>query len=221
MDLVHFSRVKTLASLYFKQAEKSYLEFLRLSKDIFELSGEDDDSDTHEIKEACSLAGIQTIVFSAMCVEAGAYDYAAVHLGDEYALQHLDKLDIISKWLISLRLISHYELPKSSATFGSLKRLVRARNKLAHVKSEEFDFESPAEQYARIERESEQLRRDVHESYRCLALMSITFQRFAPAAAYHLPWRFIEAVMNPDPIPEQLRAIVTECRGIVRALAEG
>ena len=220
-DPLCFARVKNLSSLYYKQAELSYLSFLKFEKELPASPKEPSDEGYFVERDAHSLAEIQTIVFSAMCIEASVYDYAAVHLGDDFVLQHLDKLDIISKWIISLRLISGYALPKGGALYGSLKRLIRARNLLVHIKSEEFDITSPIEQYERLQREGEQIKRDVHESFKCLVLMSLTLQRVAPAASYHLPWRFLDSSHGPDPLPEELRAVVNNCRQILSASVEG
>lgn len=215
-----FSRVKVLGSLYYKQAESSYLSFLNLERDISISPKDPSDEDYFPQQDAHSLAGIQTIVFSAMCVEAAVYDYAAVHLGDEFVQQHLDKLDVISKWILSLRLISNYSLPRHGALHGSLKCLIRSRNLLVHIKSEEFHFTDPNKQYDRLQRESDQLNRNVHESFRCLPLMSLTLQRFAPEASYHLPWRFLDRDSFSTPVPKELKAVINECRQILSASVE-
>jgi hypothetical protein len=77
-----------------------------------------------------------------MCFESAIYEYAGDHLGDAYVQDHIDKLDVLSKWLIVSRLVTGYELRKDQAPYAALKELVSARNKLVHSKSESLDFET-------------------------------------------------------------------------------
>lgn len=80
-------------------------------------------------------AAIECIVFSALSLEAQIYDFAARYFGDSYAAQHLDKLDLVSKWLVVPRLVTGKEIKKDGAAFGHLRELVRIRNSLVHYKS--------------------------------------------------------------------------------------
>jgi hypothetical protein len=79
--------------------------------------------------------GIEIIVFVAMSLEAAIYDYAAWHLGDTYVRNHLDKLDLVSKWLIVPQLITGKAIPTGRPPYERLKALVVARNALVHAKS--------------------------------------------------------------------------------------
>ena len=52
------------------------------------------------------------IVFAALAVEAYMYDYAARNLGEQFVASHLDRLDVVSKWVIIPRLVTGKGFPK-------------------------------------------------------------------------------------------------------------
>jgi hypothetical protein len=75
-----------------------------------------------------------SIIFSAMTVEGYIYDYGARNLSDTY-MEHLDKLDTVSKWIVIPRLITGKELSRDRKAFAMLRNLIKERNALVHVKS--------------------------------------------------------------------------------------
>jgi hypothetical protein len=99
-------------------------------------------SDAHQVEhELVSLqekifeSAINVIVFSAMTLEAYVYDYASRNLTDSFVQDHLDKLDLVSKWVVIPRLLTGKELPRDHRWFTKLKRLIQQRNALIHHKS--------------------------------------------------------------------------------------
>ncbi len=62
-----------------------------------------------------------------MCLEAAINDYAGTHLETGYFETHLSSLDVVSKWVVIPKLVCSNQLDKSSAAFGALKHLIRAR----------------------------------------------------------------------------------------------
>lgn len=78
---------------------------------------------------------ISCIVFSALAIEAYIYDYGARRLGDVFVKDHIDKLDLISKIIIILKLVLFVDFPKDSKIYFNLKNLIKSRNNLVHYKS--------------------------------------------------------------------------------------
>ncbi|WP_394747266.1 hypothetical protein [Spongiimicrobium salis] len=78
---------------------------------------------------------IKTLTFLATFLESYINDLSGIVLGDQYSRKHLDKLDLVSKWMIIPRLITGKELDKSKSYYGKLKQLVSWRNQLVHPKS--------------------------------------------------------------------------------------
>ncbi|HEY7491716.1 MAG TPA: hypothetical protein VIH59_11490, partial [Candidatus Tectomicrobia bacterium] len=62
-------------------------------------------------------AAVIAITFAGMCLEAFFYDYAATSLGDTFAADHLDKLDLCSKLLVVPRLVCGTGIEKSSPVY--------------------------------------------------------------------------------------------------------
>ena len=91
----------------------------------------------YEMREQAAVIGI---TFAAMCLEAFFYDYAATELGDTFAEEHLDKLDLPSKLIVIPRLVCCKGIKKSSDVYEKVKRLSKDRNYLVHFKSKPFDL---------------------------------------------------------------------------------
>lgn len=83
-------------------------------------------------------SAVIAITFAGMALEAFFYDYAADQLGDGFVKEHLDKLDLKSKFLVYPRLLVGKAPEKSTASYQMLGKLVALRNDLVHFKSKSF-----------------------------------------------------------------------------------
>jgi hypothetical protein len=128
----------SLDATFFEVAKESYERYFELEerassfdlKDSLEL-----ESRMYEITTRQHKHELITICFSAMCVEAFIYDYAARHTSDSYAKKYLDKLDVVAKWVVIPRLVIGKDFPRNSQAFELLKFLITTRNGLVHFKS--------------------------------------------------------------------------------------
>ncbi len=111
-------------------AQMTTLTHEAISEDEIE-SNLEKQQECYELREQ---AAVIVITFSGMCLEAFFYDYAATHLGDTYAKEHLDKLDLKSKLLIIPRLVCGKEIDKSAHVYQKVQQLVTDRNYLVHFK---------------------------------------------------------------------------------------
>lgn len=82
---------------------------------------------------------ITSFIYLSMFVESYIFDYGARRLGDNFVKDHLDKLDIISKWIVIPKLITGYEIDKSKKSFETLKKFIHNRNKLVHHKTKNLN----------------------------------------------------------------------------------
>jgi len=87
------------------------------------------------LEQAIGKHGVVVIVFAGMALDAYIYDYAARNLSDSFVRKYLDKLDIVSKWVIVPRLITGQEIQRNSRGFQLLVQLVKQRNNIVHSKS--------------------------------------------------------------------------------------
>jgi hypothetical protein len=155
---------------------------------------------------------VQTIVLSAMCLEAAIFDYAAIHLGDAYVSDHLDKIDLLSKWVIVMRFVSDHHYEKGEEPYNSLKQLVTARNRLVHSKSEAFDHYNSERQVDRLFAESEQFDRDVHNAFRAMVLISMDYEM--NQGSEHNPLSYFSQAKKYDHSP--LKEVVSACRRVIK-----
>ena len=95
-------------------------------------------------------AAMIAVTFAGMTLEAFFYDYAADALGNQHVKDHLDKLDLPSKYLVYPKLVCGAAPNKSEHTFELVRNLTRLRNDLVHAKSKAFplgQLDAAAEHY--------------------------------------------------------------------------
>lgn len=211
---LNFARVQTLTLLFADGCERGYDDYLACNERIIEFGEVEYDQQLWDLERRRDIAGLQTIVFAGMCFESAIYDYAADHLGDEFVRNHIDKLDVLSKWLIVLRLVAGHELRKDHAPYGALKALVSVRNKLVHTKSKPFHFENVQSHLTQMDAYNEMYVAAVHNAYRALLLMSMHLESTVGVLHNPLP-SYDPKVALGLRIPLRLQPVVSECRDII------
>jgi hypothetical protein len=135
-------REDSRASSHFTLTYEAYARFrLDLGRSAHSLAAsaagcEIPDSDLwdKQLESAVRYLMVQHL-YAAMCLEAFIYDYAATNLGDTYVQKYLDKLDLVSKWVIIPRLVLGKEISRDGQAFEYLRLIKRERDKLVHSKS--------------------------------------------------------------------------------------
>ncbi|CAD0261273.1 hypothetical protein HBO43_27205 [Pseudomonas veronii] len=132
--------VDTMVDTYCEIAEEAFSCFLfEMDNSVPRPQWPSDATAYDGQKTRKTVAGIKTIVFSAMALEAAAFEFATIQLGERLAKTYLDKLDVVGKWLVIPRLVCGRSLHEDGPAINGLKSLVRARNALVHHKSKEWD----------------------------------------------------------------------------------
>jgi hypothetical protein len=117
-------------------------------------------------------AAMIAVTFAGMTLEAFFYDYAADALGDSYVRDHLDKLDLPSKYLVYPKLVCGAAPKKDQHTFELVRNLTRLRNDLVHAKSKAFGLKQLEAAAGHYEEYHARLDRGVDEAITCvLAVM--------------------------------------------------
>ena len=137
-----------LVDTFFEIAADSFLEFRKDKKEFDLIISEGgvlhegifiykriDDYSLYQDK--LRKGTIKIIIFLTTFLESYINDLGGIVLGDNYVKDHLDKLSIISKWIVIPRLISGKEIDKSKSYFEDFKELVRWRNILIHHKTKD------------------------------------------------------------------------------------
>lgn len=209
----------TMVRTYAKIAEEAFNQFLSEKANPISRPELEHDADAyHEHENRKSVAGIKTIVFSAMALEAAAFEFATVQLGEPLARRYLDKLDVVGKWIVIPRLVCGQSLREDGPAMNSLKCLVKARNALVHHKSKEWDRKSKVSEV----REASTKRRksfeinQVPNAFKTLVLLSLELEALlGENAPGPLPHFGRDAIPLP-PRSSHVEQFVHKCREIHR-----
>ncbi len=164
-------------------------------------------------KSRQTVAGIKTVVFSAMALEAAAFEFATLQLGEHLAKTYLDKLDVVGKWLVIPRLVCGRSLHEDGPAINGLKSLVKARNALVHHKSKEWDRTHAHVDATYAQREKlEQLQ--VPNAFKTLILLSLelnaVLQTDGPLPPFEDSW------IHATPRNSLVEQVVHRCREVHR-----
>jgi len=86
-------------------------------------------------QNAMGQLAIVVIIFSVSSLEAYINHYAISRLSRNYLKKYLDKLDLLSKWIVLPRIITGKQLDPGSKSVQELRWLINLRNKMVHYKS--------------------------------------------------------------------------------------
>lgn len=209
-------RVDTMVDTYANIAELAFTLFLDGTSDSSPLRCTPyDPTGALDREERKIMNGIKTIVFSAMAIEAAAFEFAGIQLGDKVAEQYLDKMDVVGKWMIVPRLVCGRSLREDGPAMNGLRGLVTARNALVHHKSREWDREGKAER-AMHKRWATFQNVQVPNAFKTLVLLSLELDALlGNNITGPLPY-FGKGVIPLPPRSSQVEQIVHRCREIHR-----
>lgn len=89
----------------------------------------------HDFHESEDAQAMIVVVFSAAFLEAYIFNYGSRALGAAFIERHIEKLDVVSKWLLVPQLATGVAFRRDLPALEVLGQIVRARNDLVHVKS--------------------------------------------------------------------------------------
>jgi len=107
---------------------------------------------------------VAPIISAALTLEAFSFDYAATHLGDSFVKNHIEKLEVPSRFVIATKLITGKDFPVDGQVYENMKKLVKLRNKLVHFKSRKIDMSNRTTDSDFIQPLYEEMRELVHSS---------------------------------------------------------
>ena len=101
-----------------------------------------------------------------------------------YLKNYLDKLDLVSRWVVFPKLFDAFEFPTEGQAFQRLRTLVSVRNEIAHSKSSTIDLSkfTPEQAHERIFG----LHKQADTGIECLDLLAKVAVQFDPDAGEFL-----------------------------------
>lgn len=209
----HSGRFNVFAWHYYDIAESSYNEFLKAKENFVPMPDNDDPREHFDSEARMLYSSFQTIVFSGLACEAAIYDLAARHLGDEYTSKYLDKLDLVSKWMIIPPLICGKSLNEEGPAINSLRTLVRIRNALVHHKSSPA---FPLDVYGpRAEAQIERMLHNTDTAFKAVVLLSLELNRLLKIQTGALPF-FEKGIkrLSGKVMRKSIEQVIKKCRDI-------
>ncbi|MDN4547168.1 hypothetical protein [Pseudomonas sp. C32] len=208
-------RVDSMVDTYAEIAEEAFGHFLLEKDNPIPHPGPERDFTAHyEHEDRKVVWGIKTIVFSAMAIEAAAFEFAGIQLGDKVAEQYLDKMDVVGKWMIVPRLVCARSLREDGPAMNGLRGLVTARNALVHHKSREWDQAGKAMQSMK-KRWTTFENVQVPNAFKTLILLSLELDAVLGTTTGPLPF-FGKEVFTATPRNPLVEQVVQRCREVHR-----
>jgi hypothetical protein len=165
---------------------------------------------THEVPEEKELSRFAettegqasiVVVFTAIVLESFIQNYAARKLGANFAEQHVDKMALLTKWLVVPRLAVGQAIPPDHPAMELLRRLIAARNGIAHLKAKNMPWESVPDTLRRLKPSGRRLIEAGLSAFECMgglgsALCAIDpdeklgrlFAEMVKLRTYHVEW---------------------------------
>ena len=135
---------------FFHVAIDTYKEIIKLEKEHSELqeglselkkSSEHLTNKLAEKNDRIGRLALIVVIFCATSLEAYINHYAISNLSKSYLKTYLDKLDLLSKWVVIPRLTTGTQLDAGSSALQDLSWLITLRNKLVHYKSRKIEID--------------------------------------------------------------------------------
>lgn len=134
---------------FFHVAMDTYKEIAKLEKELNQLqvntsksekSSDDFVDKVAEKNDRIGRLALIVVIFCTTSLEAYINHYAISNLSKNYLKTHLDKLDLLSKWVVIPRIITGTQLDTGSKALQELSWLITLRNKLVHYKSRKIEI---------------------------------------------------------------------------------
>lgn len=118
------------------QSEKMKIIIDGTEREVVDLKNLDE---LFEIQNQRTKYEIQSLISLAIFIEGFINEIGITELGSRYFNDNLDKLSVLSKWEVTLRLIYGQGLKKDSQYYESIKSIIKKRNTLVHYKTKELN----------------------------------------------------------------------------------
>ena len=134
-----WARIGTFTGIYVDIAFQYYVEHKIAASRRIPRPANDKDPTEHDEREGdYEVSALKAVVFAGLAIEAAIYEVAAEHLTDGFVKDHLERIDVFTKWTLVPRLICGKSLDRGGPAMNALWELIQVRNLLVHHKSKPF-----------------------------------------------------------------------------------
>lgn len=136
-----WARIGTMSQTYVDIAFEHYAEHHDAEAKLLPRPTEDEDPTEYiEREKTHFVTAVKSVVFAGLAVESAIYEIAAEQLTDKFTKEHLERLDVFTKWALIPRLICGNALDLGGPGMSMLKELIQVRNILVHHKSSPLPY---------------------------------------------------------------------------------
>lgn len=137
LRLAHYNRMHFYTHFWniSKEHQNLHEQYLAEASELFEPTSEWQDEKYYELGNKSQESGYIAIVFAVMFIEGAVYNFGAIYLGDSYIRNNLDRLSLLSKISVIMRMVTGKDIDSDGQAYEHLKKLLRYRNALVHAKS--------------------------------------------------------------------------------------
>jgi len=97
--------------------------------------------ETQKTRELIDEHAAVTVIFACAAVELYINDAAGRLLGDNYFEKHIDRVDLLSKWVLVPRLACGHQIDRNAQAYNLLRLTISLRNDLMHPKAKALTTE--------------------------------------------------------------------------------
>lgn len=135
--LSHYNRIHFFKHFWevSKEHQNLHEQYLEHAKKLYIDTEEWQCEEYYDFHDKAQKSGYIAIVFAIMYIEGAIYNFGAIYLGDSYVERNLDRLSLLSKISVILRLVTGKDIATDGQAYEHLKRLLKYRNSLVHSKS--------------------------------------------------------------------------------------
>ncbi len=151
-----------------------FLNYLKIAGESYEKITESlNKNDGHfvesqEFHKSIDSFSTIVVVFTVISLESYIYNYATRKLGNSFSKKHLESLNLYSKWVIIPNLVNGNSIPKDHKGLVLLKKLIKIRNAVIHLKAKNIEIDHFDQQIGIIRESNLDLKETALNSFHCV-----------------------------------------------------
>jgi hypothetical protein len=134
----------------------------------------------HSFEKTAQGYATVVVVFCITALECYIYNYASRALGEAYAERHIEKLDLLSKWILVPKLATGGSIRSDHKGIQLLQSLIKARNGVVHLKGKNLKLTCIEEQSTSIAEANRLVLDSAVTAFQCIGELGQALHQVAP-----------------------------------------
>ena len=108
------------------------------------------------------------VVFCIISLECYIYNYASRKLGEKFCRKHIEKMNLHTKWIVVPKLTTGKGISADHQGIGLLRKLVKARNAIVHLKAVNLKPDLWEQQKQKISKTNKLILEAALDAFQCI-----------------------------------------------------